>query len=338
MGGLLLAGIAMATPAAENSPIFLVEIPEAQVSATNQTTINLGSTRIKLIVIYVLRPEADRIDYGQIYPKVNGAAASRTSEVRPGARGKIVRIMLGSRAGFELLPGNNAIDISATDSQGHQYEGRFNLHAPAGVCLGSRSKTLEFPALMDLVRAGVSSERLIRLVLDCGLNFQPAPDMDQKLQDAGASAKLITAIHDPTSPELAEYTSPAVRLEQLLTLLRSGIPEDTIIADVEDHGVSFALTPEAEQQIRGAGGTGALIRTIRFMSGGGTSSKALNALEIIDLLKGGVESNRIFALVQQHGVNFRLDVATEQKLREAGANEKLMMAIRAAAQQYERTH
>jgi hypothetical protein len=329
----------MATPPEENSPIFLVEIPEAQIAATNQSTFNLASTDIKLILIHVLRPEADLIDYGQIYPKVNGAAASRTSEVRPGVRGKIVRIQLRSRTGFELLPGNNAIDITATDNQGRQYEGRFNLHTPGGVCLGGgRSKILEFPALMDLVRAGVSSERLIRLVLDCGVNFQPAPDIDQKLQDAGASAKLITAINDPTSPELAEYASPAVRLDQLVTLLRSGVPEDTLIADVEDHGVGFALTPEVERQLREAGATGALIRAIRFMSGAGTSSKALNAPEIIDLLKGGVDNNRIFGLVQQHGVNFRLDIATEQRLREAGANEKLMMAIRAAAQQYERTH
>ena len=48
--------------------------------------------------------------------------------------------------------------------------------------------------------------------------------------------------------------------------------------------------------------------------------------------------DRIFTLVEQRGVSFRLDRATEDRLRQAGANEKLMHAIRDASDRFSTTH
>ncbi|MGO8814622.1 MAG: hypothetical protein ACLQVG_08120 [Terriglobia bacterium] len=47
---------------------------------------------------------------------------------------------------------------------------------------------------------------------------------------------------------------------------------------------------------------------------------------------------RLFTLIRQHGVNFRLDRAAEDRLRAGGANEKLMRAIRDASDRYASTH
>jgi hypothetical protein len=47
-----------------------------------------------------------------------------------------------------------------------------------------------------------------------------------------------------------------------------------------------------------------------------------------------VDKNRVFELVRQRGLGFRLDNQLEQQLREAGASEKLMLAIRKASDDY----
>jgi hypothetical protein len=66
--------------------------------------------------------------------------------------------------------------------------------------------------------------------------------------------------------------------------------------------------------------------------------KSLGLEEIIDLLKGAVPNDRVVQLVGQRGVSFHLDNQIEQKLREAGANEKLMLAIRKASDDYAASH
>jgi hypothetical protein len=50
------------------------------------------------------------------------------------------------------------------------------------------------------------------------------------------------------------------------------------------------------------------------------------------------EPSPLFDLVQQRGASFPLDRATEDRLRAAGANKKLMRAIRDAADEYATRH
>jgi hypothetical protein len=344
MGGVLLAvGSLRAHPPGENSPTFQIEIPEAKIAATDQPNVNLESTDLQLILIHVLRPDADNIDYGQIFPKVNGAAASRISETRPGLNGKVLRLNLHTRPGFELLPGNNAIEVQASDHNGRVIAATFNLHTPAGACRGGgRAKILELTALGDLLHAGVSMDRLIQLVVECGVKFLPTSATDQKLEDLGAEPKLLAAIHNPAAVEFRGYQSNAVKLDQVLELLHAHVEESDIIANIEDNGVNFQVNPEVEEKLRAAGASQKLIQSLRYMAGANVSeaeAKSLSLSQILHLLEGSaVAKDRLFALVQQRGVNFRLDRATEDRLRAAGANEKLMRAIRDAADQYATTH
>jgi hypothetical protein len=344
LGGVFLAaGGVRAHPPGENSSAFQIEVPEAQIAATDQPNVNLESTDVKLILVHILRPDADNIDYGQIFPKVNGAAASRISETRPGLNGKVLRLNLSTRPGFELLPGNNAIDVQATDHNGKVISATFNVHTPSGACRGGgRAKIFELMTLADLLHAGVAMERLIQLVVDCGVNFQPTSETDQKLQDLGAQPKLLAAIHNPAAPEFRGYQTNAIKLDQVLDLLHSRVAEEKIIASIEDNGVNFGFNPEVEEKLRAAGASQKLIQSVRYMAGAQapqTEAQSLSLSQILHLLEGGaVAKDRLFSLVQQRGVNFRLDRATEDRLRGAGANEKLMRAIRDAADRYATTH
>jgi hypothetical protein len=340
---LLAAGWMRAQSPAQNSPAFQIEIPEAKIAATDQPYLNLESTDLQVILIHVLRPDADNIDYGQVFPKVNGAAASRISETRPGLNGKVLRLNLHARPGFELLPGNNAIEVQATNQSGRSLAATFNLHTPAGACRGGgRARILELGALGDLLRAGVTMDRLIQLVVACGVKFSPTPDTDLKLKGLGAGPKLLAAIHNPAAPEFRSYQSSAVKLDDVLGLLREHAPESNIIAKIEDSSVDFPYNPEVEEKLRSAGASQTLIESLRYMAGAKVSeadTRALSVSQIMHLLEGGaVSKDRVFTLVQQRGVSFRLDQATDTRLRDAGANEKLMHAIRDAADQYATKH
>ena len=341
-GGLHIGGVE-ARPAGENSPSFQIELPQAPIAATSEPNLNLASGDFNLILIHVLRPDADNIDYGQIFPSINGAAASRISETRPGLNGKVLRIDLHARPGFELLPGNNDIAIKASDHNGRVIAAAFNLHVPQGACRGGGSaKLLELTALADLLHAGVTMDRLVELVVDCGVHFQPTHETDQRLQDLGAEPKLLLAVHNPAAPELRAYGSKKIKLDQLLHLLQSHLDEEQIIAEMEAAGVDFPISPEVEEKLRAAGASQKLIESARYMAGGKSSAadaKALSLSQLLHLLgDGSVPRDRLFDAVQQRGVSFRLDRPTEDRLRNAGANEKLMRVIRDAADQYATTH
>jgi hypothetical protein len=60
--------------------------------------------------------------------------------------------------------------------------------------------------------------------------------------------------------------------------------------------------------------------------------KGLSHDQITELLAGGVPNTRLIQLVEERGVDFPWSGETEQKLRNAGAQETLIKAIRAAAE------
>jgi hypothetical protein len=174
------------------------------------------------------------------------------------------------------------------------------------------------------------------------VKFLPSSATDEELKDLGAQPKLLTAVHNPAAPELRDYQSTAVKLNQVLDLLKSHVPEANIIASVEDNGVNFPFNPETEEKLRSAGASQKLIESVRYMAGSKTpeaESQALSVSQILHLLEGGqVGRDRVFTLVQERGISFRLDRATEDRLRAAGANEKLMRAIHDASDRYAATH
>jgi len=58
-----------------------------------------------------------------------------------------------------------------------------------------------------------------------------------------------------------------------------------------------------------------------------TGPPALTIQDIMDLLRGGVPSKRARALVEERGVDFVLDSDVEKKIRDAGGDAELLLAI-----------
>lgn len=114
-----------ATP--QPAAVFLLEVPELNITPTEQPELTIPSPRLNLLLIHLLRPAADSIDYGQIFTFINGEAVATISEVVSGERGKLVRIHLDYRADIKLVPGRNSIEVRAQNRRGRVYYASFVL-------------------------------------------------------------------------------------------------------------------------------------------------------------------------------------------------------------------
>ena len=75
--------------------------------------------------VHILKPAADNINYGAIRAHVNGQAAAPISEIVAGSRGKIVKINLKQRPGYEFVSGRNTVEVWAQNSLGRVYYSSF---------------------------------------------------------------------------------------------------------------------------------------------------------------------------------------------------------------------
>lgn len=111
----------------EAQKVFELEIPELSIGPTSEPQITIPTTNLSLLLIHVLREQADLIDYGKIFTLVNGEATATIQEISAGERGKLVRIFLTRRPGFNLMWGRNAVEIRATNRRGRSFYSSFVL-------------------------------------------------------------------------------------------------------------------------------------------------------------------------------------------------------------------
>ena len=120
------AAFQQATPPAP-SAVFELELPELGVAPTSQPDIVIPTPNVDTVVLYVLRPQADQIDYGQIGTQVNGQSTGLLTEIGAGPRGKIVRINLRRYPGYGLIAGRNTVEITAHNQRGREFYASFVL-------------------------------------------------------------------------------------------------------------------------------------------------------------------------------------------------------------------
>ena len=130
----LLALLLLAAPAASPrqtppapASVFELELPELGLAATAQPEIVIPTPNVDTIVLNVLRPQADQIDYGQIGTQVNGQSTGLLTEINTGPRGKIVRINLRRYPGYGLIAGRNTVEVMARNQRGREFYTSFVL-------------------------------------------------------------------------------------------------------------------------------------------------------------------------------------------------------------------
>ena len=262
LGGVLAAAAFQPAHAEENSPVFLLEIPEAGLATSTIPLLYLQSGDVSQLLIYIRRPEADDIGYGDIFPEINGAAAAVITETKASDRGKKVRLDLRHRPGFRLLPGSNTVSIHALDKSGQSYRATFRVHTPKGACQQGKAHLYAVDELGEMLTVGTSNKRLTQLVLDCGVSFQLSPSIEDRLRSLGAQDELIQAIADPVKAE-QQGLGAKLSVDDLLNYLESRGSTEEVVEMVRTRGVSFPLDATAEAELRRAGATEALLQAVR---------------------------------------------------------------------------
>ena len=110
---------------------FTLEIPQLNRSGITSLEISIATTKIHTLKIHIAEPPADQIAYEKIYTVVNAESANVIQTVTAGISGKVVTLDLEKRDRFQLRPGKNVVEISATDKHQQAYYASFVLNVRA---------------------------------------------------------------------------------------------------------------------------------------------------------------------------------------------------------------
>lgn len=122
---IVFAFLPLAPVRSEGPPVvFELELPDFQLSST-QPELTIPSSNVNRVVINVLNPAADSIDYSAIKTSINGRASATIAEVVAGVRGKIVKLDLQRLPGFQFSNGRNTVEVWAENRRGRDYYASF---------------------------------------------------------------------------------------------------------------------------------------------------------------------------------------------------------------------
>ena len=122
---LIVQSLTLSTAVTGPPNVFELELPDFQILPTSRTEINVPSSDLSQVIVHILKPVADSIDYSAIGVSVNGQAAATVSEIVTGLRGKIVRVNLRLQPGYEFVTGRNTVEVWAKNRRGRTYYSSF---------------------------------------------------------------------------------------------------------------------------------------------------------------------------------------------------------------------
>jgi TonB family protein len=112
--------------------------------------------------------------------------------------------------------------------------------------------------VMDLVKAGMETPELVKLIHEHGIDFDLSTDYLQALRQAGAQDAVIQALR-------AARPKPLTK-EQVLQLLAGHVPSERAAALVKQHGIDFLADERYLATLRLAGADDTLIAAVREAS------------------------------------------------------------------------
>jgi hypothetical protein len=115
--------------------------------------------------------------------------------------------------------------------------------------------------------------------------------------------------------------------DQVMTLVTAGMDNAQLAKRIEERGIDFEPTDDYLQALRKAGAQDVLIQALHALR----KPEPMNQQQVLQLVAGGVPSERATALVKQRGTDFVADEKYLETLRVAGADEALIAALREAS-------
>jgi formylglycine-generating enzyme required for sulfatase activity len=112
--------------------------------------------------------------------------------------------------------------------------------------------------VLDLVKAGMETSDLVKLIREHGVDFDPTDNYFEALRHAGAQEPVIEALRAARPKALSR--------EQVLKLVAGHVPSERAAALVKEHGIDFVADDRYVQTLRLAGADDTLIAALREAS------------------------------------------------------------------------
>lgn len=222
--------------------LFALELPELGVSAESGSTTLISQTNLTRVVVRVRRSPS-QLDYGAIQVRVNTEAANIVMTTRGTRSDVLCDLDLRRRAGFELRPGRNSIEVETLDRGHRRAYGSFLVDVGAAespVSLWSKGDVDRAPGRRYAVVVGVSryahAERGV-------------PDLRFAASDARAVRDFLVAPDgggfEPERVRLLvddQATSANLR-SSLFTFLTEPGPDDLVVIYFAGHGAPDPRDP-----------------------------------------------------------------------------------------------
>lgn len=128
-------------------------------------------------------------------------------------------------------------------------------------------------------------------------------------------------------PARTQQATKPLTKNQVMELVKAGMDSAELAEKVKQAGIDFDLTDDYLQDLRKAGAQDVLIQALRA-----ARPKPLTREQVLQLVVGGVPSERASMLVKQRGIDFVPDQDYLETLRVAGAEEVLLAALRTAGE------
>jgi formylglycine-generating enzyme required for sulfatase activity len=114
--------------------------------------------------------------------------------------------------------------------------------------------------------------------------------------------------------------------DQIMVLVKAGMDNTQLAKAVGERGIDFEPTDDYVEALRKAGAQDVLIHALHA-----ARPQPLTEDQVLQLVAGGVPSQRAAALVTQRGVDFTASDQYLDTLRTAGADDTLLTAVRQAS-------
>jgi formylglycine-generating enzyme required for sulfatase activity len=114
---------------------------------------------------------------------------------------------------------------------------------------------------------------------------------------------------------------------QIMDLVKAGMDNEELAKRAQERGIDFELSDDYLQALRRVGAQDVLIKALRAIK-----PKPMSEEQVLQLVAGGVPSQRAATLVKQRGIDFMPEEEYLETLRVAGAEEVLVAALRTAGE------
>jgi Flp pilus assembly protein TadD len=120
--------------------------------------------------------------------------------------------------------------------------------------------------------------------------------------------------------------------EQVSNMVRDGFGDESGAKLIVQRGIDFAPGEDFLQRLKAAGASEAFLNALRAPKPPqpASAAKALNQVQILALLAGGVPGQRVAMLVNTRGIDFDVKDDYLQQVRQAGGDGGIIMALKNA--------